>query len=530
MRQNKRLRATKRISFRNFCSDVRAVRIKTETNKAGVIKKLIIGGLIGLQLAFIIYLNVSFAFAVRWWMLVCFGLSLINCVYVLSSNRNGLSKAVWIIFLLVCFSFATPIFWLSDERIFFRKAKKRYKEIFDRTKEYERLNDDISHASTLVKKDSNYLYVTGKFSAHVDSDIKYFSSGSLFFDDVLEQIKKAEKFIFIEFFIVSDGVLLDRFFDILSKKVKQGVDVRLIYDDMGSKGTFSNKAKKRLKNAGIKLKPFNKLIPLFLVGLNYRDHRKIVSIDGKIAYTGGSNLADEYVNEKRMHGYWKDTGVKIVGKAVDSFTLIFLRQWEALNKIKEDYGNFLNLYEKIKSPSVVIPYADGPEYDNAIGRDVYQNLIANANEFIYVMTPYFIIDDGLTDLIINKALSGVDVRIVLPGVPDKAFVYSVTRSNAEKLIDYGVKIYVMTNSFVHSKIVISENATAVGSVNMDLRSFYQQFECSVYTDDANFNKAVIEDFTETFDDCTLITDNNMKRNKFWYRFLVGAMQLIAPFM
>ena len=147
-----------------------------------------------------------------------------------------------------------------------------------------------------------------------------------------------------------------------------------------------------------------------------------------------------------------------------------------------------------------------------------------------MMTPYFIVDDGLTDLIINKALSGVDVRIILPGVPDKVFVYNVTRSNAEKLIEYGVKIYVMTNSFVHSKVVITENAAAVGSINMDLRSFYQQFECSVYTDDKSFRKAVLEDFEDTFNDCTEISEQNMYRKKFGYRFLAGVTQLIAPFM
>ncbi len=530
MLKNRRLRLRRRFSLRNFSSGVRAVRIKTENNKAGAIKKLIIGGLIALNLAFIIYLNISFAFAFWWWMLLCFVLSLVNCVYVLSSNRNGLSKAVWIIFLLVCFSFSNLIFWLSDERIFFRKAKKRYNAVFERTKQYEKPSDNIFYTEDSVKKDCNYLYSTGKFPARTNSDAKYFSSGSLFFDDVLERIKCAKNFIFIEFFIVSDGVLLDRFFHVIKQKVKEGVDVRLIYDDMGSKGTLSIKAKERLKKAGVKLKPFNKLIPLFLVGLNYRDHRKIIAVDGETVYTGGSNLADEYVNEKRMHGYWKDTGVRIDGKAVDEFTLMFLRQWEALNRVKEDYGKFLNHYKETQSKSVVVPYADGPEFDKAIGKGVYANLIANANEFVYVMTPYFIVDDGLTDLIINKALSGVDVRIILPGVPDKVFVYNVTRSNAEKLIEYGVKIYVMTNSFVHSKVVITENAAAVGSINMDLRSFYQQFECSVYTDDKSFRKAVLEDFEDTFNDCTEISEQNMYRKKFGHRFLAGVTQLIAPFM
>ena len=481
--KNRRLRAQPKVTVRNFSSDLRAVRIKTETNKAGAIKKITIMALILLQLAIIIYLNISFAVALKWWLIVCLVASLMTSVYALSSNKNGLSKAVWIMFLLICFPFSVPIFWLSDERIFFRKAKRRYDAVFSRAKQYEKTSDDISNSNCTVKKHCNYLFNTGKFPAYTSSDIKYFSSGTLLFDDVLEKIKGAKRFIFIEFFIVSDGVLLDRFFDVLKEKVSDGVEVRIIYDDMGSKGTLSGCAKKKLKKAGVKLKPFNKLVPLFLVGLNYRDHRKIISVDGETVYTGGSNLADEYVNEKRMHGYWKDTGVRIDGKAVDEFTLMFLRQWETLTGIKEDYSQFFNLYTPTKSKFAVVPYADGLDYSHPIGKGVYENMIASANKFVYIMTPYFIIDDGLTDLIINKALAGVDVRIVLPGVPDKPFVYGVTRSNAEKLIDYGVKVMIVPHTFVHSKVVVTENATSVGSINMDLRSFYQQFECSVYTDD-----------------------------------------------
>ena len=312
--------------------------------------------------------------------------------------------------------------------------------------------------------------------------------------------------------------------------MKLGVDVRVIYDDLGSHKVLSKKEKNALKKAGIKIQPFNRVTPFFSATLNYRDHRKIVVIDGKSAYTGGCNLADEYVNEKRMHGYWKDSGIRLDGNAVDGFTLMFLRQWEFLTKQKEDYSKFLRKAQQISGDSVFVPYADGLDYDKNIGKNVYENMISSAKEKIYIMTPYFIVDDTLTNLLINKAMSGVDVKLIIPEIPDKAFVYGVTRNNAEKLIDYGVKVYLMKKSFVHSKLLLTENSVVVGSINMDLRSFYQQFECAVYTDDDNVKKEVLIDFENTIKDSLLITEKNKLRNHLIYRAFAGVMQIFAPFM
>ena len=509
--------------------DGKAVTIKTETSVLGVLKVVLTLFLILCQIALIIYLNTSYAFAVSWFMIVCFAISGFTCIHVLSSNKNGLSKAVWIIFLLVCVTFGYLFYWISDERILFSGTKKRYRAVYERFND-EQAQKSIETFSEAVKQNSEYLYSTGKFKTYAQTDAKYFSSGTLLFDDVIERIKQARKFVFMEFFIISDGVLLNRVFDVLKEKVKDGVEVRVIFDDLGSKRTLSTKTKIKLKNAGIKLKSFNKLIPVFSVALNYRDHRKIIVVDGQTAYTGGSNLADEYINEKRMHGYWKDTGVRLDGNAVDAFTLMFLRQWEVLTKLREDYSKFLNLYVPTKNKSAFIPYADGLDYVHPIGRGVYENMISSANKFLYIMTPYFIVDDGITNLLINKALSGVDVRIILPGIPDKAFVYSVSRSNCEKLMDYGVKIFIMKNAFVHSKLLLTEDAVAIGSVNMDLRSFYQQFECSLYTDDTKVMDGVKKDFDNTFKASEQITQKNKWSKNIFYRLFVGAIQVFAPFM
>ena len=337
-------------------------------------------------------------------------------------------------------------------------------------------------------------------------------------------------FIFIEFFIISNGALFDKVLGVLKQKVFEGVKVRIIDDDLGSKKTLSTKSKLALKNAGIEIKPFNRLVPIFSVALNYRDHRKIIDIDGKFAYTGGVNLADEYINEKRMNGYWKDAGIRLEGSCVDAFTLFFLRQWEVLTRQKEDYSQYLCLYDCHENASTVIPYADGLEYEHPIARGVYENMITSANEYLYIMTPYFIVDDGITSLLINKALSGVDVRLVLPSVPDKKFVYNVSRSNAEKLIDYGVKVYTVKGTFVHSKLLLTEDAVAIGSVNMDLRSFYQQFETSVYTDDKDVLADVLADFNSSFSHSEQITHKDKWSRNIFYRIYVGMIQVFAPFM
>ena len=332
----------------------------------------------------------------------------------------------------------------------------------------------------------------------------------------------------MEFFIVADGVLLKRLTDILCEKVNAGVDVRLIYDGFGSHGTLSGKFKKEIKKAGIKLKVFKRLIPYFNVAQSYRDHRKIISIDGRVAYTGGINLADEYINEKRMYGYWKDCGLKVEGSVVDGCTLAFLRQWEYITKKKESYAPYLNLYAHQESGSVIVPYCDGPDRAEHVCKGVYTNIIAGANEKLYIMTPYFVPDETIMEVLAAKAKSGVDVRLIIPEIPDKKFVYYITCSNAEKLVPAGVKVYKMRESFVHSKLILSENCAAVSSANMDMRSFYQQFEFGIYTNDENSLAAIGEDFKNTIGESVQITESNIGRRNLLKRIISGALQIFAP--
>ncbi len=509
--------------------DFDVVKIKTERNSLGVLNTIIVLLLIAVQLALLVLSSIYFSSVFQILAILSIILTLITCLYVLSTDKNSQSKPVWILFLLTCFTFGYIIYFISNEKVFWGRYKKRYERILINSYNYQKASN-IETNNKITKKECVYLEKAGNFAAYKDTDAKYFSSGTLMFDSVIEDLKNAKKFIFIEFFIFSDGVLLKRILNILSEKVKQGVDVRIIYDDLGSHGSLKYKTKKAIKNTGIKIHSFNKLLPKFSAMLNYRDHRKIIVIDGKVAYTGGTNLADEYINEKRMYGYWKDAGIRVDGAAVEAFTLMFLRQWEFVTKQSINYANYLGLAEKRKNTSVFVPYADGLEYADNIGKNVYTNMIANANEKIYIMSPYFVIDDTINNLLINKAKSGVDVRIVLPEIADKKIVYIISRNNAEKLIKHGVKIYTMKNSFVHSKVMFTENSAVVGSINMDLRSFYQQFESAIYTNDDGVMRSIEEDFNETFEKSLRLNNTNLKRNKLSFKIIAGITNIISPFM
>jgi len=508
------------------------VKIKSERNGLGTLKTLIVVALIAIQAGVLAYFYVRFMYLFNWFAIMSLVLTAITCIYVLSTNKNSQSKPMWILFLIVCFAFGYIIYFMSDDKVFWYRNRKAYNKILAKSYKYQAKQLDIEALSTnhQVRGECAYFETSGNFVAYTNSDSKYFADGASLFDSILSDIEKAKKFVFIEYFIVSDGVLLRRLVDILQEKVKQGVEVKIIYDDLGSHGTLKSKTKQFIKKAGIEILPFNRLLPMFNVMLNYRDHRKIVVIDGEIAYTGGANLADEYINEKRQYGYWKDAGIKVKGPAVDGFTLMFLRQWEFVSRKEISFDNYLNLAKKTTNDALFVPYADGLEYPENIGKDAYTNIIANSNKRLYIMSPYFVIDDTLRNMIINKAKSGVDIRIILPEVADKKIVYIISRNTAEKLIPYGIKLYTMKNSFVHSKVMLNETSAVVGSINMDLRSFYQQFESALYTNDKQTLKEIEADFEETFEKSNFIGKKNMKRKSAAFRLVAGVVNLISPFM
>ena len=390
----------------------------------------------------------------------------------------------------------------------------------------------------------NYLMAMGA-PAFTDTDTKYFGCGEDFFVDYVEELKKAEKFIFLEYFIVEHGKMLDTVLDVLRAKVKQGVEVRLMYDDFGSltkvKGSFCRKINKM----GIRCVRFAKLKPFVSVMYNNRDHRKITVIDGKVGYMSGLNLADEYINETHPYGYWKDSAVKMQGNAVSSLTTMFLQMFGMATKRMEKFDKYLldtiehpaeetipvirekwegdadsnpelltmepvmdapvhltveGLEPTIQQKGVVAPFGDGPRpiYQEQIGKSVYLHLIDQAVHDLYITTPYLIVDEAFCESLRRAAQRGVTVNVLIPSIPDKKTVYAMTKHSCKKLMDAGVRVYKFTRGFVHAKSIVADGTAAVvGTINLDYRSFIHHYECGVYMYETEAVKQLYLDLAET---------------------------------
>lgn len=478
------------------------------------------------QLAVLAALYAFFAWYFPIFLYVSIGLTVCAAVYVFITERDSQCKASWLFLFIISFGCGYIVYFLADKRVCYGFNRKRYSQIFNRSLPHIGAYE-LQNASSAVSNDCEYIYKSGGFVPYTGTDIKYFSDARKLFDNLIGRLEEAEDFIFLEYFIVSEGVLLERLIDVLKRKAAQGVEVRFLCDDVGCQGVLTSSTKKRIKAAGIKLKIFEKLFSLFSFGLNYRDHRKIIVIDGKTGYVGGCNIADECTNQRRMEGLWKDAGVRLDGAAVDGLSLTFLRQWEFSTKEKSDYERYLRKTEITQNTSNVVPYAGGPEIEECLCRGVYSNVISAAREKLYIMTPYLIPDSELFALIKTKAMSGVDVRIVLPSVPDYPFIYRVTRSNAEKLMEYGAKIYFIQGMFVHSKVMLTENCVTVGSVNMDMRAFYQEFDNGIYTDDKSAMADALDDFQKVFAANSQLT---MAKHNIFSRFITALLRVVSPLM
>ena len=525
MRPMRSLEDRSRRRRQRFTED-KLVKIRTEHNNSGAFKTIFAAAFILVQLGIIVGLSTLPALALWWYLIILVVISIFTALSVLSSHRNNQAKAVWVLFILVFFFGGFVIYFMSNDKYMYARPRRRHRDIFARSRRFM-TESNASGGSETMRGMCSYLRRAGNFASYNNVRLKYYPSGAQLFDSVVEQLKGAEHFVFIEYYAVADGVLLNRIWDVLRQKLKEGVDVRIIYDDVGSR-VFSREMRREMTEAGAQVRVFNRLISRFTFAMNYRDHRKIIIIDGKIAFTGGSNIADEYVNEKHMHGYWKDTGLMMEGEAVDAMTLFFLRQWEFITGEAFDYSPYFNRYERVQNPYIVVPYVDGPEYELTICKSVFESVIYSARERLYIMTPYFIPDDSVVHALVNKALSGVDVRIILPSVPDKYYVYLVTRDNAEKLIKYGVKIYYLKDSFVHSKLVVTESCAVVGTANFDMRSFYQQFENAVLTNDRSVVEEVSADFERTFPDCD--NPRSASKNGFLRTVAIALLRFVSPLM
>ena len=330
------------------------------------------------------------------------------------------------------------------------------------------------------------------------------------------------------------GIIWNSVLDILKEKVKEGVEVRVMYDGMCSIVLLPYTYPKQLQKFGIKAKMFAPIIPFVSTSQNNRDHRKIVVIDGKVAFTGGVNLADEYINEKVLFGHWKDVAVKITGDAVRSFTVMFLQMWNVSEKGKEDYEKYLTgiTYEKpLYHDGFVIPYGGMPTMKEELTKTVYESMIHNAVKYVHIMTPYFIVEQGFLDSMRFAAERGVEVAMILPHIPDKKIVYYIARTFYPALLRAGVKIYEYVPGFIHAKAFVSDDiSAAVGTVNLDYRSFYHHFECGVSFYDNKVVGKVEEDFQATLKKCKEVTWEYYRKIPLLQKLLGRTFRLFGPLM
>lgn len=464
-------------------------------------------------------------------------LSVLVCLYIVSKKGPGAYKLTWI-FMILLFPVFGGLLYLfftfqSTTRTFSRRAAKTEFKAkgmlsFPGTG-YARLREELPQCSAQVK----YLQKHAGFPVYTDSETKYLSPGEEKFKYLLEELKKAERYIFLEYFILEEGVMWDTILEVLKEKAKQGVTIRLMYDDLGCFLLLPKDYPEQMAQLGIECRVFNRFKPVLTSMQNNRDHRKIAVIDGKVAFTGGINLADEYINAIEKYGHWKDASVMIRGKAAWSFTLMFLQMWELAGDGDEDYSRFYPwLLEDcpIKAPGFVQPYADSPMDKENVGEHVYLQIVNQARDYLYINTPYLIIDESMMSALCLAAKSGVDVRIVTPHKPDKRYVHITTQSYYRELLSAGVRIYEYSKGFIHSKTFVSDDTVAtVGTTNLDFRSLYLSFECGALMYCTEAVHQVKEDFLDTLSICQEITEKDCQCGVL-KRICQDILRLFAPLM
>lgn len=462
----------------------------------------------------------------------CEVLSLIIVFSIVSKQDNPMYKIAWIIPIMMVPVLGGFFYLLFGKRNISPRIRRILEQLNVKNSDLHIQNQEIlaeMEYNPHAVKQASYIAQTVGYPVYKNTETIFLSPGEEQFPVMIAELKKAKKFIFLEYFIIEEGKMWNPILDILTDKVKEGVDVRVMYDDLGSIGTLPARYYKKLQERGIKVQVFNPFKPSLDVFMNYRDHRKICVIDGNVGITGGINLADEYINAYEKHGYWKDASILLRGDAVWSLTTMFLTLWESATGADENYELFkpTNLYE---NDGFVQPFADSPIDWELSGENVYMNMINGATKHICIETPYLIIDNEMMTSLCLAAKSGIRVDIVTPHVADKWFVHEVTRSNYKQLIEAGVNIYEFTPGFIHSKVVVVDDQYAVvGTQNFDYRSFYLHFECGVFMYRSSAIQQVSADFKEILKVSQKITLADCKIP--WYkRPIRGFLKVFAPLM
>lgn len=492
-------------------------------------------------------------------------LGAVTVVHILNEENNASFKIAWIIPVLVIPVFGTVLYIYINLQPGTKRIHKKLTKIEDEIRPYLAQNEEtvqeLQEQSAGEKGIADYLYHADNYPVYAGCKMKYYPIGEAKFADMIEQLKHAEHFIFMEYFIVAKSYMWNTILEILKEKAAQGVEVRMMYDGMCSLALLPYGYYKDLEKMGIQSIPFSQIRPVLSTYQNNRDHRKILIIDGKTVFTGGINLADEYINRIDRFGHWKDTAVMIQGEAVKSFTLLFLKMWHVAkgkdsipqeeirkytvevwentqsDEMRADMESMRNTDmqntqdKKLHAGGYVIPYGDDPYGDERIGKQVYIDILNRARKYVHIMTPYLILDDEMITALRYCAKRGVETVIIMPHIPDKIYAYLLARTYYKQLLKYGVKIYEYTPGFVHAKVFVSDDIRGcVGTINLDFRSLYLHFECGAYMYSNDVLHDVEQDFKETLKQCQEITKESCDKYPKG-KMLVGKMlRLIAPLM
>lgn len=464
-------------------------------------------------------------------------ISLLVVFFIFNRKSKPAYKLSWVFLILAFPVFGGLFYLLFTFQSTTKKVKRQMEGILRETQplfapKYDALPFFKREARDRLRQ-VRYLQEFAGFPAYRNTQTEYLTPGEAKFTALLQEMAKAERYIFLEYFIVEEGLMWNSILEILKEKAEAGVDVRLLYDDMGCLLHLPQSYPKTLAKYGIKGVAFNKFRPALSTLQNNRDHRKIAVIDGKVAFTGGVNLADEYINAVERFGHWKDASVMLKGEAAWSMTLMFLQMWALTTNEKIDYAQFRPWQDgdcPVESDGWVLPYADSPIDAEHVSEHVYTEIITGAKDYLYINTPYLIIDDTMLSALALAAKSGVDVRIVTPHHWDKKLVHITTRSYYRDLIAAGVKIYEYTDGFIHSKTFVSDDKVAtVGTTNLDFRSLYLHFECNVWMYESRAVLQVKEDFCKTLERCQLITLEDCRGNAL-LRLVQNVLRVFAPLM
>lgn len=464
-------------------------------------------------------------------------LSLLVVVYILNDEGNPAYKIAWIIPILILPIFGTPLYFMfgrtrltENQRARVVNIQSRYESAVASVRSRGKELGAISRDAFLQ---SSYLERIAAAPVYTRTETEFFPLGEDMYPVLLEELEKAQKFIFMEYFILAPGKMWNSVLDILVRKAAQGVDVRVIYDDMGCIMTLPRNYCERLEKMGIKCCVFRRFRPVLSGSFNYRDHRKICVVDGAAAFTGGINLADEYINAIERFGHWRDTAVLLRGDAAYSFTSLFLSMWDYIRHSDDDFSLYAPAPEALpeKGDGFVQPYADTPMDNEAVGEAAYISMISRAKRYVYITTPYLVVGSELMSALETAAKSGVDVRIITPGIPDKKAVFAVTRSYYTGLIRAGVRIYEYTPGFIHSKTFVCDDEYAIcGTINLDYRSLYLNYECAAWMYRTKAVTQIRDSFADILPVCTEITAEYCRSRSGLTRLWQSLLRVFAPVM